>query len=196
MKKILGLFGMMLVAGCAITTVATLYAPITADEQFLIDNPPPALLAAIERKLPESRKRTLEAEAIALKNGRPLSDFERELAVKVGVKNPDKIRILVTDKFPIDEERAVGPHSVAIGLTMRYGVFIKSYVPADPAKYYEVVAHEFVHVRQFEQFGIDGMTRRFIVESVVLGDKLIPVEREAVTIGNRAFDDPKTVYGL
>ena len=195
MKTFVCIVAALFISGCALNQARQLHAPITAEERFLINNPPQSLLDAIERNLPESRKRTIAAEAIALKHGRVLTPFERELAVKVGVRYPDKIRLLITDKFPI-EENANG-HSVAIGLCMRYGVFVKSFVLADPPKYYEVVAHEFAHVWQFEKHGIDGMTRRFFVESAVLGpDKLIPVEREAIELGNKAYDDPGTIYGL
>ena len=195
MKLVALVTALFVISSCAYKESAKLHAPITQAEREMIANPPPAFVRAVNAALPSARKRTLDGEAQALRVGRKLTAFERELAVKVGVQYPDKIRIAVIDTFPIEDNARPG-HPTAVGLCMRYGVFMKPYLLAEPATYYEILAHEFGHVYQFEREGIDGLNRRLMIESLVLGDKLPPVEREAIKLGHKAYNDPSTIYGF
>lgn len=170
------------------------FPKITEREESRLDHPDARLLKEIEIALPKSVAEVRKSEAISLKYGRPLNAKEMELARAVGVNYPEKIRVYFTNDFPIDE-KTLGPGGVVIALTMNYGIFVKPEILPHRKAYLEVITHEFAHVVQFETLGIDGMSRRFMLEKYVLGNKLIPIERDAIVMGNKVYDDPKTNYG-
>ena len=89
-------------------------------------------------------------------SGRPLNEGEREIARSVGVRAPDRIRVLLVDALPLPENTALreaalqtgllGPKMV--GLTLGHSIFIR--------RGYEtgrLLSHECRHVYQYEQAG-------------------------------------------
>lgn len=182
-------------AACSMSSGPRTPPPLTQAEQYRIKYPPKDFLAAVEEVLPESVAKLKQDEAIALKHGRSLTKTELYLANRVGVKHPERVRLYFTDTFPIKEEELKGRGSV-LALTMNYGIFIKPSVKVDRQKYLEVIAHELAHVVQFETLGFDGMARRFLIEANMLDGKLIPIERDAIIAGNKAYDDPLTNYAF
>ncbi len=180
---------------CANSASIKAHAPITAEEQRRIDNPPQYLLDAIATRIPEERAILREQEAYALEEGRPLRPFELELAQKVGVAHPERVRLLATFDMPSSEANIHGTFVVA--QVIGYAIYFRPDMIGDNPKYYEILAHELAHVRQFEVYGIDQMIERSFVETVVLGPGKLPlVEREAIEWGHRGYDDPNTVYGF
>jgi hypothetical protein len=62
------------------------------------------------------------------------------------------------------------------GLTVRYGI----YIHASFWGVRQLVAHELLHVRQYEQLGgFDAFLRRYLWECVTLGYTQSPMEQEA-----------------
>ncbi len=189
------ILALSLLSACSVTFVERKPPAITPQEQALLDNPSPELLSAIDKYVPEASAGVREAEAIALQKGRPLSDEELILAQRVGVSHPEKIRIFFTSRFPIDENELHQGGDI-VALTMNYGIFVKPYVSLKRESYLEIITHEFAHVVQFERLGVEGMSRRFNLETFILKDKLIPIEREAIAMGEAVYDDPKTSYAF
>lgn len=191
----LSISALSLLTACSVSFVDRKPPPITAQEQALLDNPSPELLRAIEMYVPQASAGVKEAEAIALQKGRVLTEEELVLARRVGVADPEKIRIYFTSRFPIEEDKIRGGGEI-VALTMNYGIFVKPFVSFSRESYLEIITHEFAHVAQFERLGVDGMSRRFNLETFILKDKLIPIEREAIAIGEAVYDDPNTSYGF
>ena len=92
-----------------------------------------------------------------LRHGRRLSEAELEDAREVGVRYPERVRVLALDRVP----NPLGPLFGMLsrwtgltcydpaGLTLRYGVFVVPPMDCDRS----LLAHELVHTMQYERAG-------------------------------------------
>ena len=65
------------------------------------------------------------------------------------------------------------------GLTLRYGIFVRS----DCWRVRALIAHELVHVMQYERFGgILPFLRQYLSECVTIGYPEAPLEQEAISL--------------
>ncbi|MEO0343253.1 MAG: hypothetical protein AAF198_07435 [Pseudomonadota bacterium] len=168
------------VAGCELREAR----PITQVDLDAVSNPTVIEKSLIDQAFQFTLRNNRLLEAHALEVGRPLSPQGIKLARSLGVRNPEKVRIVIVKKIPktntaeriIQATPLVNPGTVIAGLAAGYGIFL--------AEGYGdkiwVLAHELVHTAQFERYGMEEMTRRYLTESVVLRDRLIPLEREAI----------------
>jgi len=134
--------------------------------------------------IPKATAWTQQQEQRILVNGVPLSDSQLEDARKLLVKNAEKVRLLSVDQIPLPEDpelksanqllNLITPKT--IGLTCQYGIFIiEAYW-----NHRETVAHELVHVSQYEKFGnIQGFLSSYIPECINPGYPNGPLEQEA-----------------
>jgi len=75
-------------------------------------------------------------EKAALRLGRKLSDEEIILAKKIGIEQPEKIRIYLVDRVPTPVPRFIEnmlqkrgfPAGNAAGMSMRYGIYVQARV--------------------------------------------------------------------
>ncbi len=123
-----------------------------------------------------------------LRKGVPLSEREMEAARGVGVRHPERVRVLVMEQVPIEKGtfldwagRKTGllsPHIA--GMCLRYGILVQRERVGDA----NLILHECVHVAQYERLG--GI-RRFLAvylrECLELGYLGSPLEREAIEKG-------------
>lgn len=65
---------------------------------------------------------------------------------------------------------------LAGGFTAGYGIIVKPRYAGERW----LLTHEFVHVVQGEEMGIDGLVERYLIEFLTLPGNLIPIEREAI----------------
>ena len=92
--------------------------------------------------------------AESLAAGRPLSAAERELAARVGVREPARIRIRMAPELPAPTEPLLVAAAARIGLmpqaasgmTLGYAVILRAGSEND----HRLLAHEFRHVAQYE----------------------------------------------
>lgn len=186
MRQVLGLIVLAL-CGCS-------HVPpdITPAEVARIAAPDPALAAQIAELTPVLRAEELARDARALSEGRRLSAAEQEIARKVGVQHPEKVRLLWVAKIPPMADPRLAklfPVGRAWGLTTGYGITVtKAPVPE------WLLAHELAHVAQYERLGPEPMLRRYLAETLVLPDNLIPLEREAIAIGDTIAPSPAYGY--
>ncbi len=119
-----------------------------------------------------------------LENGTPLSDSQLDDAKKLAVKNPGKVRLLCVDEIPLPDDaelksanqllKLITPQT--IGLTCQYGIFIKR----DYWDHRETIAHELVHVLQYERLGnTQEFLSCYIPECINPGYPDGPLEQEA-----------------
>ncbi len=92
-----------------------------------------------------------------LAHGRPLSADEQSIAEALGIKRSDDIRIWSVDKVPspggallsgLGRVAGVSTHS-AKGMALGHGIYLES----AQASRRSLIAHELVHVLQYERLG-------------------------------------------
>lgn len=128
----------------------------------------------------------------ALKFGRPLRRREHRLACLAGVKNPDRIRVLVVESIPMPKlpwARQLAARwglsmEGVIGLCLRYGIFLRK-GGSNPM---ETLIHECVHTAQYERLGgRAAFLQRYVRECLEFGYADAPMEREAESAYDRMF---------
>ena len=105
------------------------------------------------------------AESLAL--GRPLTARETEVARRVGVREPQRIRVRAMPELPAPNEPMLVTAAARLGLTpqtasgmtLGYAVIVRN----DSAADLRLLAHEFRHVAQYEA---RGGIRPFLAEHI------------------------------
>jgi len=137
--------------------------------------------------LPLAHAWVVEKERFILANGTPLSLRQMSDAKLVGVIHPERVRLLPVEQIPFPEHltlraaveatRLITPHPT--GLTLRYGVFIRS----DCWEQRRVLVHELAHTAQYERLGgIGAFLECFLFECLAVGYPSAPMEQEAIKI--------------
>jgi hypothetical protein len=124
------------------------------------------------------------------REGVPLSAALLQDARNVGVKFPDRVRLLVVNEVPRIHPwlrffaRKFGLCSPATrGMSLRYGIFIRSDCWGERA----LVIHELAHTAQYERLGgVWAFLRNYLYECIVTpGYPWGPLEQEAATVARR-----------
>lgn len=119
--------------------------------------------------------------------GTILTPFQIEDATHVGVKHPEKVKLLQVPNIPIPDEPSLASAAQAtqlittntIGLTLRYGIFIRS----DYWNNRQLLVHELVHTSQYERLGgILPFLQNYLMECFSIGYPAAPMEQEAIRI--------------
>jgi hypothetical protein len=130
-----------------------------------------------------------DLESQVLESGVELTMTQRIDAQLAGVKEPARIRVLVTSEIPMpadpllqaanDRVRLVTPDGP--GLTVGYGVIIRR----GHEKQRRLLVHEFVHVAQYERLGgMDGFLHDYLAAVIRDGYENSPLEQEATQRAN------------
>lgn len=115
--------------------------------------------------------------------GRALMPREVEIARKVGVAQPDLVRVHFVDRIPLPEQGKIAEALNSFGfdadrirgMTMEYTIFINAELTDT------LLQHELVHVAQYEHFGRKGFFSEYLLALKVLGPRGVPFEIEAYT---------------
>jgi hypothetical protein len=108
-------------------------------------------------------------EDFILKHGIPLSPEQIADAERGGVRDPGRVRVLVTDRIPLpdDEELAEAARRAQIitdasrGVAIGHGIIIR----ADSWKNRELLLHQLVHVAQCERSGgLESFVREYLCD--------------------------------
>ncbi len=123
-------------------------------------------------------------ERIILRDGLPLSLTQTTDAKSVGVTHPERVRLLRVARIPIPGHPALRAAATQLisprtaGLTLRYGIFIRSDCWCDR----RLVVHELVHTFQYERLGgFQQFLEQYLYECITIGYPAAPMEQEAVT---------------
>ena len=131
-----------------------------------------------------------QQENYILQNGILLTTSQVTDARLVAVVNPEKVRLLKVNQIPLPSEpslrtaaQMIGLITMnTIGLTLKYGVFIRKDFWNDR----KIVIHELVHVAQYERLGgIARFLQKYLQECISIGYPQAPMEQEAITLSNR-----------
>lgn len=128
-----------------------------------------------------------EQEEEILEKGAGLSDPQMEDARLIGVRHPEKVRILEVPCIPLPEDPQLAAAAAEIGLitertegmTLGYGIFIR----ARCRHRRRVIVHELVHAAQYERLGgLLPFLEQYLSECVTRGYPNGPLEREAMLV--------------
>jgi hypothetical protein len=121
-----------------------------------------------------------------LREGVPLTEQELADARALGVREPQRIRLLRVECVPFPAQPQLRAAAEAIhflspetrGLTLQYGIFVRWDRWRDRA----LIAHELVHTVQYERLGgILPFLRQYLNECLTIGYSNAPMELEAAT---------------
>lgn len=176
--RLLCIAALLLGSGCASN------APLSANEQRALAQPPHDVAALVEQLQPGVADYIREAERAGSKDGHALDAQQLELARTVGVAEPERVRVVYTQHFPVASDAALAAQlktrfgiggAADGGLTMGHTVFIaEKYAGAR-----WLLAHELTHVAQFERFGVERFAHDYLTQMLIVGYARAPLEREA-----------------
>lgn len=143
------------------------------------------LISQFDEILPLACEWAKSQERLILQKGNPLSRKLLLDAKKIGVAQPEKVRILVVTTIPTPEHpllkeacnqtNFLTPDTT--GLTLRYGIYVRSDCSQDRRLY----VHELVHVAQYERLGgIQQFLKKYLFEVATIGYLSAPIEQEAI----------------
>lgn len=162
---------------CAVLTTGC------ANRDAIYANPPAELVDQIDTLMPAAEQFVQASQAEALANGIPLTVRQLEIAQRIGLKHPEKVRLYYADQLPAPADPTLAQIARRFGYsdprmrgyTFGYGIWLKSGVMADE----ELIAHELIHVRQAEQLGLNQQIRQYLMQLYIYGYNSAPMELEA-----------------
>lgn len=121
--------------------------------------------------------------------GQPLSPFQCRLARQMGVQTPERVRLLWSRQLPRPYPLPLRCTLAKLGLTsellwgftLGYGIVLHPDAWGDPA----ILAHELVHVAQYERLGFETFTHVYLQALLQHGYEQHPLEREAERLARR-----------
>jgi len=129
-------------------------------------------------------------EQFIINKGIALTNPQIEDARRVGVTHPKNIRLLRVLKIPMPDHPALEAAAQATqlisshttGLTLRYGIFIRS----DCWGERRLIVHELVHTSQYEKLGgFFPFLQKYLMECITIGYPDAPMEQEAIKIADK-----------
>jgi hypothetical protein len=126
-----------------------------------------------------------EQEGIILRNGVQLTEPQIADARTLGIYQPDRIRLMKVPTIPMPEEPSLKAAAQATqlitpqtaGLTLRYGIFIRSDCWGDR----RLIVHELVHTSQYERLGgFMPFLQEYLHQCITIGYPAAPMEQEAI----------------
>jgi len=151
-----------------------------------------SLAEQFELLLPLAAAWAAEQQERVLRDGVPLSIRELADALRVGVKDPERVRLLQVEIIPCPDHPLLQAASRSVnfvpsaprGLTVQYGVFVRADYWRDRA----LIVHELVHIAQYERLGgITPFLRQYLRECATVGYSKSAMEAEAATMAARVL---------
>lgn len=148
------------------------------------------LIAQFDKLIPLAARWAERLEARILRTGVPLSFEETADARALGVREPERVRLLSLASAPAPDDHILRTAAAAVqfltpatrGLALRYGIFVR----ADCWRERGLIAHELAHTEQYERLGgIEPFLRRYLGECLTIGYPAAPMEQEAIAAAGR-----------
>ena len=121
-----------------------------------------------------------------LRAGVPLLEAEISDARRVGIKEPERVRLLEVETIPAPTHPILQAACRATnfvpamprGLTVFYGVFVRT----DCWRDRPLIVHELAHIAQYERLGgIEPFLRQYLFECATVGYSKSSMEAEAIS---------------
>lgn len=202
------------IASCCLALLAGIAAaqvppPAAKPKPTLPTLPDPASISTqVLQLLPATIALLQAVEATAMARGRALTQDEMQTAHRLGVAQPQRIRVLVTPVLPnwlapdamanpalangsaVDAEHSTPQrHYGVAGLTAGHGILLGIRYANNP----RVLAHELAHVAQYERLGMRAFALRYLTELLSVGYFRAPLELEADSAMRRVLSIPQQV---
>ncbi|HEV3392900.1 MAG TPA: hypothetical protein VG103_05255 [Chthoniobacterales bacterium] len=138
----------------------------------------------LEELLPVAAQWVTEQRQRALCGGVPLSKTELADARAVGVRNPERVRLLRVETIPVPAHPMLRAAAVSMkflpaaprGLALDDAIFVR----ADFWRDRSLIAHELAHTAQYQKLGgILPFLRTYISQCAIVGYPNAPLELEA-----------------
>lgn len=148
------------------------------------------VLAQFERLIPLAARWAEALERRILREGVPLSAEETADARTLGVREPERVRLLCLANVPAPDDVTLRAAAASVqfltpatrGLALRYGIFVR----ADCWRERRLIAHELAHTEQYERLGgIEPFLRQYLRECLTIGYPAAPMEQEAIAATSR-----------
>jgi len=154
---------------------------INRDEIYA--NPPAELIHYVDEILPAAEHFVYKNEREALEKGNKLNQEQTDIARRVGLKHPEKVRLYYVDKLPFPEDPELAKLAKEYGYsspfmaayTYGYGIWIKRAASGNQT----LLSHELIHVRQAEAMGLKEQTKQYLIQLFIYGYENAPMEKEA-----------------
>jgi hypothetical protein len=153
-----------------------------------------SMLEQIDQLLPLAAEWATEQERRVLCEGVPLSKEELADAKAIGVRNPERVRLLRVDSIPVPAHPMLRAAAASInfvtaaprGLALDYGIFVR----ADHWRDRELIAHELAHTAQYQRLGgIIPFLQTYLGQCATVGYQQAPLELEASAAAERICSD-------
>lgn len=136
--------------------------------------------------LPQYIAWAADTEALGLSVGDPLVEEQLVIAKEIGIKSPEKIRLVYVDEVPFPYENFVlkivgealgfiGDGIVNNAQVFGYSIYIRRGYPLTTPS----LAHELVHVLQIERSSLEQVITQHFADLVKYGYENSPLEVEA-----------------
>ncbi|HLW34973.1 MAG TPA: hypothetical protein VKS98_04875 [Chthoniobacterales bacterium] len=138
----------------------------------------------LEELLPLAAEWAMAQQQRVLCEGVPLSTDEIADARAVGVRNPERVRLLRVDSIPVPAHPMLKAAAASInfitatpsGLALENGIFVRSDRWGDR----ELIAHELAHTAQYQRLGgVVPFLQTYILQCATVGYQQAPLELEA-----------------
>jgi hypothetical protein len=147
-------------------------------------------LDQLEQLLPLAVQWATDQERRVLCEGVALSEAELADARAIGVRNPERVRLLRVDAVPVPVHPMLRAAAASInfisasprGLALHYGIFVR----ADHWRDRALIAHELVHTAQYQRLGgILPFLQTYLVQCATVGYPNASLELEASATSER-----------
>ena len=136
--------------------------------------------------LPQYINWASDTEAAGVQQGEPLNAAQLEIAKEIGIKQPEKVRLVYVDVVPFPYHnpmlKLVGEATGFIGegvinnaQVFGYSIYVRKDYPLTTPK----LAHELVHVLQIERASLKQVITQHFADLLKYGYDNSPLEREA-----------------
>lgn len=150
-------------------------------------------LDQLEQLLPLAAEWAADQERRVLCEGVPLSAIELADAKAIGIRNPERVRLLRVESIPVPTHPMLRAAAASMnfltaapsGLALNYGIFLR----ADHWRDRTLIAHELAHTAQYQRLGgILPFLQTYIYQCATVGYRNSPLEMEAVATAARICD--------
>ena len=146
----------------------------TAKELALINHPPKKTQVKIDALILVAMKWYEDIERSLYQKGRELTKAEKEQAIELGVNHPDRIRVVILEKFPKPNDQTSNNHFEG-ARAMGNIILIKPKHKDNSI----ILCHELVHIAQIDRMGLKQFLKRYALEREILGYSRSLLENEA-----------------
>ena len=147
-------------------------------------------LDQLEELLPLATQWATDQERRVLCEGVRLSEIEMADAKAIGVRNPERVRLLRVQTIPVPAHPMLRSAAASInfltaaprGLALEYAIFVR----ADHWRDRALIAHELVHTAQYQRLGgILPFLQTYIYQCATVGYPNAALELEAIATAER-----------